>query len=366
VTSRSPVRTLRTLAHRSGAVRAARSAQLSLLRARARIGVAHDAHRTRTENGGLEILAITPTYVPHQRRGAEVTLHLVLRALQDRGHTCSVIVGAADADEDVDGIQVFGRTALHDARRAADADIVLAQLDAWWSGMTLAARRRRPFVYYMHIGGTPRSHLVGVPDLTLFSSELLQRRHEWLAPSLVVHPPIVAADYATEPGGRITLVNLTEEKGASVFWALAERLPDHEFLGVRGWGPQCVPTTVPTNVELVGPVDDMRAVYARTRVLLAPSVYESFGRVPLEAGVSGIPTIAHPAEGLREALGAAPLWVDRDDIDAWVDAVRSLDDAECFRTRALAARAQFDRYDSDAELDALDRVLRALAAHAPG
>jgi glycosyltransferase involved in cell wall biosynthesis len=289
-----------------------------------------------------------------------VTLHLVLQALQARGHTCSVIVETADTDDVVDGIAVFGRAALHDAQRSVPADVVLAQLDAWWTGMKLAARRRRPFVYYMHIGGTPRSHLVGVPDLTLFSSRFVQRRHDWLAPSLVVHPPIVAADYATEPGGAITLVNLTEEKGADVFWALTERLPDHEFLGVRGGGPQLEPVTVPPNVEIVGPVDDMRTVYARTRVLLAPSVYESFGRVPLEAAVSGIPTIAHPAEGLREALGDAPLWVDRDDVDAWVDAVRSLDDPECFRTRASAARAQVARDDSAAELDALDRALRTL------
>jgi glycosyltransferase involved in cell wall biosynthesis len=159
-------------------------------------------------------------------------------------------------------------------------------------------------------------------------------------------------------------VNLTEEKGADLFWALAEREPEREFLAVRGWGPQLVPPRVPRNVDIVGPIDDMRMVYSRTRVLLAPTVYESFGRVPLEAGVSGIPTIAHPAEGLREALGDAPLWVDRNDVDGWIDALRQLDDPERLRQLGDAARAQSARYDHDLALDELDRTLRSLTRRA--
>jgi glycosyltransferase involved in cell wall biosynthesis len=213
----------------------------------------------------------------------------------------------------------------------------------------------------MHIGGTPRWQLSGRPDLTVFSSRFLQRRHPWITPSLVVHPPIRAADYRTEPGTRITLVNITADKGAELFWTLAERLPDRDFLAVRGWGPQLVPARVPANVEVMGPVDDMREVYARTGVLLAPTVYESFGRVPLEAGVSGIPTVAHPADGLREALGDAPLWVDRDDVEGWIAALAQLDDPDRRRELADAARAQSERYDSDAEIDDLDRALRSLS-----
>jgi hypothetical protein len=308
----------------------------------------------------VRVLAITPTYLPRHRRGAEITLHLVLRALQQRGHCCRVIVEANDSDDTIDGIEVLGRRWLAHARRSIDADVVLGQLDAWWTGMTLAARHRRPYVYFMHIGGTPRAQLVGVPDLTVFSSRFLQERHAWLTPSLVVHPPIIAADYTTEPGDAVTLVNLTEDKGASLFWALAERFPERPFLGVRGWGPQLVPEAVPDNVEVIGPIDDMRTVYARTRVLLVPSVYESFGRVPLEAGVSGIPTIAHPADGLRESLGDAPVWVARDDVDDWVDAIQRLDDPDLYAAHSEAARARTAAYDSTAEIDELDHALRAL------
>ncbi len=271
-----------------------------------------------------------------------------------------MLVDGPARDHRIDGIDVDPRSRARDAEYARDADVVIGQLDARWTGMKLAARHGRPYVYYMHIGATPRSHLSGRPDLTVFSSRVVQQRHPWITPSLVVHPPVDPADYRTTPGDAITLVNLSEQKGAPVFWALAARLPDRTFVGARGWGPQLVPPDPPPNVELVGPVDDMRAVYGRTRVLLVPSSYESFGRVALEAGVSGIPAIAHPAEGLRETLGDAPIWVDRDDIDGWVDAVEQLDDSQCYEARSRAARDCASQYDGAAEIDALEHALHAL------
>jgi glycosyltransferase involved in cell wall biosynthesis len=95
-------------------------------------------------------------------------------------------------------------------------------------------------------------------------------------------------------------------------------------------------------------------VYAQTSVILAPSRYESWGRVPLEAAVSGIPTIAHPTRGLRESLGTAALFADRDSPDEWERSVRLLEDQRVFssvsetaRRRALAleARAVADFYE---------------------
>ena len=47
------------------------------------------------------------------------------------------------------------------------------------------------------------------------------------------------------------------------------------------------------NIEWQGPSRDMRAVFARSRVLLMPSVWEeSFGRTALEAQLNGLPVLA--------------------------------------------------------------------------
>jgi len=120
------------------------------------------------------------------------------------------------------------------------------------------------------------------------------------------------------------------------------------------------------NVVALAPVDDMREVYARTRVLLMPSAYESYGRTGLEAAASGIPAIAHPAAGIREALGDAAVFVGRDDFDAWEHAIRALDDEYEYARCSAAARARYDSLDPASELDALERALRALVTERRG
>ena len=87
---------------------------------------------------------------------------------------------------------------------------------------------------------------------------------------------------------RITLINLCENKGARLFWALAARMPKTQFLAVKGaYGTQIVQDLPNVEVQEHVPGDQMRdKVYARTRVLLVPSSYESWGRVAVEAMAS--------------------------------------------------------------------------------
>ncbi|MFI7020964.1 glycosyltransferase [Streptomyces sp. NPDC050164] len=61
----------------------------------------------------------------------------------------------------------------------------------------------------------------------------------------------------------------------------------------------------------------------------------------VEALASGIPVIAHPTPGLREALGDAGTFVDRADYRAWGNTIRDL-----YRTgdpRAEATAAALER-----------------------
>ena len=56
------------------------------------------------------------------------------------------------------------------------------------------------------------------------------------------------------------------------------------------------------NVCLLEPDANVDAIYARTRILLAPSLWaEAFGLVVVEAALRGIPCITSDAGGLPEA-----------------------------------------------------------------
>ena len=322
--------------------------------------------RPRTlSSSGLRVLGYTPSYLPDSPGGSEVTMHWMLRRLQEHGHTARVLVDRDPvADHTVDGISVVTSRDGGVVTQQFDwADVVLAQLGTRNRALRLAASRRRPLAFYTQLGNTPRNAMFGAPAVNLFNSAFTRSQYPWIEDGIVFHPPVDAADYMVERGGAVTLVNLSALKGAHVFWALAERFPERPFLGVRGWGAQVIPDRIPENVTLIERTPDIRSVYARTRVLLVPSIYESYGRVGLEAGCSGIPTIAHPNAGLREALGDAALWADRDDLDAWVAALASLDDDAVYTDISVRARARVEVLDPNTEFAAVEAALvRAVEA----
>jgi glycosyltransferase involved in cell wall biosynthesis len=173
----------------------------------------------------------------------------------------------------------------------------------------------------------------------------------------------------TERGKAVTLVNLNTVKGGPVFFDLARARADLRFLGVVGaWGDQVIPDVLPANVTLMDSVSDMRQVFALTRVLLMPSTQDTFGRVGLEAACSGIPTIATPIDGLREALGDAAAYVDRADLRGWLDELDRLDDATYYDQRSSAALAHVSEVNTEREISTLEHqvlgiVTRARARH---
>src|SRR5271156_3811764 len=100
------------------------------------------------------------------------------------------------------------------------------------------------------------------------------------------------------------------------------------------------------NVTLAPPQQDMRKVYGRCKILLAPSVWEEgYGRVVTEAQISGIPVVASTRGGLPEAVGPGGILLDLDSpISDWAAAVRKLwQDQRHYRELSAAAVAHAQR-----------------------
>ncbi|MBQ1166555.1 glycosyl transferase, partial [Streptomyces sp. A73] len=71
-------------------------------------------------------------------------------------------------------------------------------------------------------------------------------------------------------GGAVTLINCNPEKGGHVLRALAQRIPEQQFVAVRGAYGEQVDDDGLDNVEVLAqvPGEEMaERVYGRTRVL---------------------------------------------------------------------------------------------------
>lgn len=278
-------------------------------------------------------------YPPWRRIGSELATHGLLRSLAGSGWRAAAVVRQAPTRPrgswpaiELDGVHVVP-PGLGDAARP---DVVLHHAAYVGNIPTLADRAGAPLVTSVHGGDTfwASLHIGQVKsDLVLANSARMAEAVSGMAsgPVVVLRPPVDPTEHDLELAGvgpagtgtSVTLVNLTEDKGVRLFYELAKRNPGIRFLGVRGgYGEQLI-ADLP-NVTILPPQDDMRRVWAATRVLLVPSRHESWGMVAVEAMMAGLPVIAAKGEGLEgltECMGPKAYQVAADaSVAAW-DAV---------------------------------------------
>jgi glycosyltransferase involved in cell wall biosynthesis len=178
-------------------------------------------------------------------------------------------------------------------------------------------------------------------------------------------------------GDCITLINANENKGVHQFLELAKRMPDRKFLGVRPYyGNMTTPLPLGGNIEWIPFSDDIRTILRRTRILLVPSYYESFGRVAVEAMINGIPVLySKPAktspypggstEGMQSWIGDAAMACDRDRPEEWMSAIDSLDDEESYRNWSDKSKAHIESMNLFSEATRIAGLVESFAKEHP-
>jgi glycosyltransferase involved in cell wall biosynthesis len=346
-------------------------------------------------------------YLPQMTGGAQASTHEMARDLARRGHRVSVLGGLSG--HGWTGLR--GRTVLKLSRRALATDRRYGYPvhRGWfpWDGVPELVAREAPdvavvqsfkpvplarafldagvpAVLYLRnveakdLGGDPRS-LGAVPAIanSAFTADHFARAYGLAA--TVIHPTFTPEAYRTETTrDTVTFINPHPDKGLATALALAEACPHVPFLFVEAWGLEAADrarlaeaVARRPNVTLRGRTNDMREIYGRTAVLLAPSRWqEAFGRVAAEAQFSGIPVIATRIGGLPEAVGPGGVLVPPEaGPGAWVAALRGLwDDPARYRALSEAARRHSARpaLDRDRQTDLLIDVLQAAIAAGPG
>lgn len=300
------------------------------------------------------IVAYVHAYVPDHNAGAETTMHDLLKYLVTQGWEAHVVIKdhfkIPGNEYVIDGVNVHQatdkRSLLHWLPRA---DVTISHLECSERLHLLSNQYNIPTIHLVH-----NTHVL--TKKWMWYADALIINTEWIAnepgfkdankPTMILNPPVNPAEYKTTKGKSITLVNLWEDKGAKVFYELADRFPELPFLGVRGgYGVQVEEDRA--NVTIMEHTKDMKKVYGETKVILMPSKYESFGRVGVEALASGIPTLAEPTPGLLESLGDAGTFADRNDTDAWETALRDLLKPAKYGKMSKLAKARSEVLDKE-------------------
>lgn len=306
-----------------------------------------------------KILAYVHAYHGHGRNaGAESTLHDMLRFLVREGWEADVLLsqkvpGVRGKGYQIDGVNVIAHSAKRDVELLMpNYDVAITHLECSPRATTVAKLHGVPIVHLVHNSfWQTEGYLAKGCDFAVYNTDWIAAHHEAVKekpltkslgddnqhivfkvracsewPSMVLHPLVNPADYRTETTREyVTLVNLYENKGPDKFYYLAKQFPSQKFLAVKGGYGEQVIKKLP-NVTFMDNTKDIREVYKKTKVVLMPSKYESYGRIAVEAAASGIPSLVTPTKGLVEALDYAGNFAELDADHRWRNTLAKLID----------------------------------------
>ena len=316
----------------------------------------------------LKILSFTHYYATHNRGGGEIMLHEILKQLVKDGHEVDAIAVDTEAlSEVMDGVNVFhGKKYRNpDIINLDHYDVIVTQFAESLYITPLAKELGKKIIYIVHntMEETNKYLHREHPDLAIFNTNWVKACHKYDGNSVIVHPPVYAEQHATIPGDSVTLVNLTPPKGSNMFYNLAIKLPRINFLGVEGgyWKDIQQYLNRP-NIQFQPNTPDMKKdVWAKTKILLMPSSYESYGMVGVEAMASGIPVVALPTPGLKESLSYAGIFPPNPSIRSWRHTVEKLmTDPELYRKHSELALKRSKELDPRIELKAMSEKVKKL------
>lgn len=358
---------------------------------------------------GARLLFVSGVWLPASG-GSEISAHTLAVELLRVGHDVRVLTGPTWdgrlGEELVDNVSVrrVPEDDLEDEWRDQLAwhrpQVVLTQLMWAERVLEMAKSAGLPSVYFLRSEGptldlsdnspiSPSAIVANSPTTGTYA------RRQWGRDALVALPMVRLSDYEVPSTARapetVTMFNPIREKGGHLFRQLAKSCPERRFLAVEGWhhwkrpdgrwdlerlassarnyggtmavAPDVVPLDDLPNVEVRAAADDVRPFYARTRVLVLPSIWaEPFGRVVLEAMTNGIPVLYSGTGSSGLAAAEAGFRVPQPEmVESWIDALTALDEPHTYGKVAEASRRRAASYDLAAEVGKVHGLIADLA-----
>lgn len=349
----------------------------------------------------LRILLATgaPT-LPQMIGGSQRSGDTLLKGLRDRGHIVAITAGLDGGDL----LGFRGRVLMKFSGRLAIEDNLLGYTAyrSWFPHLSAQEvnNRFRPDVVVVLAHDTGRVakafHETGAPILFNFQDVEFDQhgldlaelgsvrgvgnsvftasayRDRFGADCTVIYPMVNPENYRTETTGEyVTFINPAPVKGLEIALKVASLLPQINFWFQETWPMSDLAraelsnslSSLP-NVHLGRRANDMRKIYAKTRILLCPSQWnEGYGRIATEAQISGIPVLGSDRGGLPEAIGNGGLVVPADAYaDEWARHLQIMwQDQRFWSALSDSARSHANRSSMrmDVQLEQWENAIRA-------
>lgn len=313
--------------------------------------------------------------------GGEVSLHRTLVALHGTRHALT----RCDTPYTIDGVSVSqintpdvldvnaDPAPIAEQLAELNADVVIGQNEL--SLPAVRAARQIGAVSVVNVHTPPRygravRQAVIEADHAIYNTSNAARL--WGEPNgMVLHPPVTPLPPKQRLSGKAyTLLSNLSNKGVTVALELAARMPDQRFIIVRSPAEVThglenfdqLAAALP-NVEVhprVAPGEVAERYLTQTRILLAPSRYETYGMSAIEAAGYGIPSVHVDTPDVREGIGTAAELIrplNTDDAHAAIKRIEA--DYTAHSERALA-RAEHIAVRQTTELTAIADDIESL------
>lgn len=290
----------------------------------------------------MSVVWILHSYPPVVLGGAEFYVHRINRWLLTHGWTVQVYIvpgghGQGEYPASFEGVPIQRiQSCIH--LNFPPNTLLCSQL---W-----AAKLARPLVHMKEVRYMEFVHYVDTMVLSrypwtmrrdftmVYNSEDTRARSlataPWLSevPHTIFHPPVWTVPNIaprTDPllYPWILLVNFSLDKGGDILNTLSEQ-DTRTYAAIQGsHGIQCTPSN---HVQCLESTLDMDSVWAKTRILIVPSKYETWSMVATEAMARGIPVVAADhIPALYENCGESAIYVNREAIQEWLRAFDTIE-----------------------------------------
>ena len=297
----------------------------------------------------MNILALVKLYFHRNKSGGEAYLHHFLKHLLNKYPNFKIRVLIPSMREmkkyEFEKIEIIETT--EDFKSSLlycnKSDLVISQLDFAFETINYCLDHKIPIIKIFHNSIDQYNKFIENPNIIkIFNSKYT--KNDYIKRGLMPVNDYIIYPYTdfkklskyknnTENRDYITLINPSENKGANIVLKLAQKLTREKFLIVKGgYYPHHQKPfldqfkNLPNCHIIENTSDIINNIFLKTKILLQPSNYETYGMCASEASCFGIPTIINKnSPGLLENMTKLSLGGIDNQIDTYLKVIKSLE-----------------------------------------